>query len=60
MPPLGGHKKIGVKVTSKMNSAPLNYSDCKFSAKSANFIGGGGFFNILLGKNAPQVKTDFF
>ena len=36
--PLGrGHKKIWVKRTSKINSAPSNYSECKFSAKSDNF-----------------------
>ena len=28
---------LGVKITSKMNSAPSNYSECKFSAKSDNF-----------------------
>ena len=36
-PPRGGHKKFWVKITSKMNSAPSNYSDCKFSAKFDNF-----------------------
>ena len=28
---------FGVKITSKMNSAHSNYSECKFSAKSDNF-----------------------
>ena len=36
-PPQGGHKKFGVKIKSKMNSAQSNYSECKFSAKSNNF-----------------------
>ena len=36
-PPRGNHKKLWVKITSKMNSAPSNYSECKFSAKSDNF-----------------------
>ena len=36
--PLGrGHKNFWVERTSKMNSAPSNYSECKFSAKSDNF-----------------------
>ena len=37
--PLGrGHKNFfWVKKTSKMNSAPSNYSECKFSAKSDDF-----------------------
>ena len=36
--PLGGITKIfWVKITSKMKSAPSNYSECKFSAKSDNF-----------------------
>ena len=30
-------KNFGGKITSKMNSAPSNYSECKFSAKSDNF-----------------------
>ena len=36
-PPRGVTKFFGVKITSKMNSAPSNYSECKFSAKSDNF-----------------------
>ena len=36
-PPRGGHTKFWVKITSKMNSAPSNYSECKFSAKFDNF-----------------------
>ena len=37
-PPGQGSQKIfWVKRTSKMNSAPSNYSECKFSAKSDNF-----------------------
>ena len=36
-PPRGVTKKFWVKITSKMNSAPSNYSECKFSAKSDNF-----------------------
>ena len=37
-PPLGGHKNFfWVNITSKMNPAPSNYSECKFSAKSDNF-----------------------
>ena len=40
--PLGGAARgsqqlFGVKITSKMKSAPSNYSECKFSAKSNNF-----------------------
>ena len=36
--PPGGHKNFfGVKITSKMNSVPSNYSECKISAKSNNF-----------------------
>ena len=35
--PLGGHNFFWVKITSKMNSAPSNDSECKFSAKSDNF-----------------------
>ena len=36
--PLGGSQKFfRVKTTSKMNSTPSNYSECKFSAKSDNF-----------------------
>ena len=32
--PLGGiTKKIWVKITSKMNSAPSHYSECKFFSK---------------------------
>ena len=33
----GSQKNFGVKRTTKMNSAPSNYSECKFSAKSDNF-----------------------
>ena len=33
----GSQKTLWVKRTSKMNSAPSNYSECKFSAKSDNF-----------------------
>ena len=37
-PPLGGiTKKVWVKITSKINSVPSNYSECNFSAKSDNF-----------------------
>ena len=37
-PPIGGiTKKFWVEITSKMNSAPSNYSECKFSAKFDNF-----------------------
>ena len=37
-PPQGGsQKKFWVEITSNMNSAPLNYSECKFSAKSDDF-----------------------
>ena len=36
-PPRGVTKFFWVKITSKMNSAPSNYSECKFSAKSDNF-----------------------
>ena len=37
-PPRRGVTKFFlVKITSKMNSAPSNYSECKFSAKSDNF-----------------------
>ena len=35
--PLGVTKNFWVKITSKINSAPSNYSECKFSAKSDNF-----------------------
>ena len=36
--PLGGSQIFfWVKITSKMKSAPANYSECKFSAKSDNF-----------------------
>ena len=36
--PLGGSQNFfWVKITSKMKSAPSNYSECKFSAKSDNF-----------------------
>ena len=35
--PRGSQNFFGVKITSKMNSAPSNYSECKFSAKSDNF-----------------------
>ena len=35
--PRGVKNFFGVKITSKMNSAPSNYSKCKFSAKSDNF-----------------------
>ena len=37
MPPMWSQKLVWVKITSKMKSAPSNYSDCKFSAKSNNF-----------------------
>ena len=33
----GVTKNFWVERTSKMNSAPSNYSECKFSAKSDNF-----------------------
>ena len=33
----GSQQLFGVKITPKMNSAPSNYSECKFSAKSDNF-----------------------
>ena len=36
-PPRGNHKKFWFKITSKMNLAPSNYSESKFSAKSDNF-----------------------
>ena len=37
-PPLGEvTKKFWVKITSKMNSAPSNYSECKFSAEPDKF-----------------------
>ena len=39
-PPLrggGSQNFFWVKITSKMKSAPSNYSECKFSAKSDNF-----------------------
>ena len=36
-PGQGSQKNFWVKRTSKMNSAPSNYSECKFSAKSDNF-----------------------
>ena len=36
-PPRGVSKFFLVKITSEMNSAPSNYSECKFSAKSDNF-----------------------
>ena len=35
--PRGSQHFFGVKITSKMKSAPSNYSDDKFSAKSNNF-----------------------
>ena len=33
----GSQKIYRIKRTSKMNSAPSNYSECKFSAKFDNF-----------------------
>ena len=61
-PPLGGHKIFQVKITSKMNSAPSNYSECKFTAKSDNFTITiiGGIFNIFGGKKAPKGELEFF
>ena len=35
--PRGSKQLFGVKITSKMKSAPSNYSECKFSAKFDNF-----------------------
>ena len=35
--PQGSKQLFGVKITSKIKSAPSNYSECKFSAKSDNF-----------------------
>ena len=37
MPRRGSKQLVGVEITSKMKSAPSNYSECKFSAKSINF-----------------------
>ena len=36
-PRVGSQNFFWVKITSKMNSAPSNYSECKFSAKSDIF-----------------------
>ena len=36
-PPRWTQKLFWGKIKSKMNSAPSNYSECKFSAKSDNF-----------------------
>ena len=61
--PLGGHQIFfRVKMTSKMNSAPSNYSECIFSEKSDNFskiARIGGIFNIFWSK-MPQEGTRIF
>ena len=47
-----------------MKSAPSNYSECKFSAKSNNFLKNhyirGEFFNIFGVKNATQGANQNF
>ena len=63
--PQGVPTLLGVKITSNMNSASSNYSECKFSAKSGNLkkitIIGGGIFNIFGAKKAPpQGGTRIF
>ena len=37
MPAMGPQQLFGVKISSKMDSAPSNYYECKFSEKSDNF-----------------------
>ena len=63
-PGQGSQKFFWVKRTSKMNSAPSNYSECKFSAKSDNFkkitIIGGDFLTFLGAKKPPQGGTRIF
>ena len=63
MPPRGSQKIFGVKITSKMKSAPSNYSECKFSAKSDNFKKItilGGFLNIWGGVKMPPGGHNIF
>ena len=54
--PLGGSQKnFRVKITSKMNSAPSNYSSANFQQNLTTFKNHytRGIFNILGGKKAP-------
>ena len=54
---------LGVKITSKMNSAPSNYSECKFSAKFDNFKKitiSRGFHNIWGVKMPPWGSQQTF
>ena len=52
----GSQKPFWVKITSKMNSAPSNYSECKFPAKSDNFQK----IAIIGGQKYPQGELEFF
>ena len=55
---------LGVKISSKMDSAPSNYLECKFSAKSDNFYPrmskGGGHFDPTIFSKSNNFLFGFF